>query len=163
MNPNAPESAKRPPFTDGDAAPSSPGDAFAAAAARLAEIKDYASYYLAAKLDSYKSSAKSLVLYAVLGLLAAVAGTAVLATAGVLTVRGIAEGLTLLFGYAWIADLVTGVVLLAAILGTAYFLVARILGKSRSATVKKYQDLQRQQLAKHGHNVHERATHANQH
>jgi hypothetical protein len=163
MNPNAPESAKRPPFTDG-AGPSSPGDAFAAASARLAEIKDYASYYLAAKLDSYKSSAKSLVLYAALGLLGAIAGTAILATAGVLVVRGIAEGLTLLFGgRAWLGNLVTGVVLLAAILGTTYFLVARILGKSRSATVKKYQDLQRQQLAKHGHNVHERAQHANQH
>ena len=45
-------------------------------------------WHLAAKVDSYKSSAKSLALYAVLGLLGAVAGTAILATAGVLLVRG---------------------------------------------------------------------------
>lgn len=155
---NAPESAKRPSFHDGAEAP--PTDHLKDAAARLGEIKDYATYYLSAKVDSYKSSAKSLVLYAALGLLGGVAGVALLATAGVLVVRGIAEGLTLLIGYAWVADLVTGVVLLGAVLGTAYVVIAKVLGKSRLATKRKYEDLKRQQLVKHGHNVHERASQA---
>ena len=156
---NAPESAKRPSIHDGAEAP--PTDHLKDAAARLGEIKDYASYYVSAKVDSYKSSAKSLALYAVLGLLGAVAGTAILATAGVLLVRGIAEALTVLFnGRAWLADLLTGIVLLGAVLGTTYFLVAKLLGKSRLATKRKYEDLKREQLIKHGHNVHERATEA---
>jgi hypothetical protein len=160
MQSNAPESAKRPTFSDDPRAtpPPSPAEAFSSASSRLAEIKDYASYYLAAKLDGYKSSAKSAVLYAVLGLLGAVAGTAILATAAVLFVRGIAEGLAILFnGRGWLADLLTGFLLLALILGGTYFVVAKLIGKSLTATKAKYDAKNREQFAKHGHNVHERA------
>lgn len=156
---NAPESAKRPPLHAGE--PASPTDHFRDAAARLAEIKDYAAYYASAKVDSYKSAAKSLALYAVLGALAAVAGLAILTTAGVLLVVGIAQALTALFnGHAWIANLVTGLLLLGGTLAATYFLVHKLLGKSRLATKKKYEDLKREHLIKYGHNVHERATHA---
>jgi len=136
--PEAPETAKRPPFN----ADPSPADAFKSAAARLAEIRSYASYYLSAKVDGYLSSAKSAALFGVLGILAGVVGIAILATAGVLIVVGISEGLTLLFGgRMWLADLVTGVVLLSAILGTTYLVVAKLIGKSRAAAKAKYEAL----------------------
>ena len=157
--PNAPESGKRPAFNDDPLPPPSPSEAFKSAAARLAEIKDYASYYVSAKMDGYMSSAKSAALYGVLGLLAGVAGIAILATAGVLIVLGISEGLTVLFGgRMWLADLVTGIVLLGLILSTTYFLVAKLIGKSKAAAKAKYESLNREQFSKHGHNVHERAT-----
>ena len=157
MKPNAPETAGRPPLQD------DPTEHLGKVSARLAEIKDYVAYYVSAKLDSYKSSAKSAALWAVVGLLGAVAGTAVLATAGVLVVVGIAEGLTQLFGgRAWLGDLVTGVALLAIVLGTTFLMVRRMLGQSRLATAKKYEALRRQQMAKHGHDVHERAATAEQ-
>ena len=162
-HPNAPESAPRPSFHDDapTSPPPSPAEAFHSAAARVAEIKDYASYYLAAKLDGYKSSAKSAVLYAVLGLLAGVAGIAIIATAAALFVHGIAEALTVLFnGRMWLADLVTGIVLLGLILGGTYFVVAKMIGKSLAASKAKFDTLNREQFAKHGHNVHERATEA---
>lgn len=162
MKPNCPppESARRPSFSDDPPAPS-PAEAFASASRHLAEIKTYAGHYLTAKLDGMKSGFKSLALYAVLGLLAGVAGIAILATAGVLLVQGIAEGLTVLFnGRVWLADLVTGLVLLLGVLGATYFLVAKILGKSRAAAAAKYKAMNRDQKSQLGHNVHERANEA---
>jgi hypothetical protein len=161
MQPNAPESPPRFDFRDTAHPAPSPGEAFASAGRHLGEIKAYAGHYVAAKLDGVKSSLKSVVLYAVLGVLGAIAGTAILATAGVLLVRGLAEGLTVLFdGRMWIANMVTGLVILLGTCGAAYFVIAKALGKSRAATAAKYEAMNRDQKTQFGHNVHERAKEA---
>jgi hypothetical protein len=166
QKPNAPESAQRPSFTEdkNDGAHStSTKEAFAAAAAHLKEIRTYAAYYVAATVDGFKSSVKSALVYAAAAVLGGIAGAAILTTAAVLLVLGISEGLTLLFGgRVWLADLVTGVVLLGLVLGMTYLLIGKIIGKSRTATRDKYEAMKREQFAKHGHDVHERATAAEQ-
>lgn len=152
-----PETAKRPGLHD-DAPTSS--ESFRSAARRLSEIKDYISYYFSAKIDACKSSLKTAVLLGIFGLLAAAVGAAILATAAALIVLGISDGLTLLFGgRVWLADLVTGICILAVVLSATYFIVLKILDKSRAAMKEKYESLKRRQQAKHGHNVTDRAVH----
>ena len=161
MQSKAPDSPPRFSFSDGAKQGASPAEAFASAERHFAEVKAYAGHYVSAKLDGVRSSLKSVVLYAALGVLGAIAGTAVLATASVLLVRGIAGGLTVLFrGHAWVAEMVTGIVLLMGILGTTYFMISKILGKSRAAAVAKYEAMNRDQKSQLGHNVHERANEA---
>src|SRR6476646_4187897 len=70
-----------------------PAEAIKHAASYFGELKEYAGYYVAAKLDSYKTSAVNLGIYAVLGLMGAVVGSAILATAAVLLLWGLADGL----------------------------------------------------------------------
>ncbi|HZZ41573.1 MAG TPA: hypothetical protein VFE58_01425 [Tepidisphaeraceae bacterium] len=157
MQPNAPESAQRPPV--GEDAPASAKEAFAEAGARLSEIKDYALYLLSAKVDQVTSSVKAAIWYAMVLMLVGIAGAGILVTAAVLMMMGIADGLTVLFGgRVWLADLVTGVVVLGLVIGSAYLVVGKMIGMSRAATRERYAAMKREQFARHGHDVHERAT-----
>src|SRR5688572_18703309 len=60
---------------------------------RLGEIREYASYYVSTQTDSVKSKLTWIAIYAVLGMIGAVVGLAVLATVGVLLIVGLAGAL----------------------------------------------------------------------
>src|SRR5829696_3776365 len=78
---------------------SSPADAFKSLGTHLSELKEYASYYLAAKSDGIKTSFRNLALYAVLGIVGMMAGGAVVVTATVLLLTGIAGAISAIFRY----------------------------------------------------------------
>lgn len=131
-------------------------------AQQLAELREFASHYLAAKQDSAKLSVKQSVIYAGLGIVGLIfLSNLILAATGALVV-GIALGLARLFGeeYAWLGPLATGAALLVIIAVAALIVLRRITGKSRSRTVEKYEQRIKQQSAQFGHNLHDEARRA---
>src|SRR5690606_36511515 len=55
-----------------------PQDAFKQVAAQVTELRDYATYYLGAKIDGIKLSMRKVALYAALGILGAIVATGML-------------------------------------------------------------------------------------
>jgi hypothetical protein len=142
----------------------SPQEAFRSVAGHLAELKTYAGYWLTATLDGYRSSVRRAGLYAALGLVAGLAGAAVVVTAAVLVCLGLSGAISsaavalLGPGWSWLGPLVVGLLLLGGIGGIGYAMIGRMTGRWRERTVRKYEQLQRQQYADLGHNVRDRAT-----
>ena len=94
---------------------------------QLAEARDYIGFYLRTRAELLKLTVRRFVVLAVLGVIAGIFALALLVTATVLLCRGIAEGLTHLFGgRVWAGDLVAGggllLVIGAAIYGTIFTL-----------------------------------------
>src|ERR1700679_2100928 len=118
--PNAPPGApgtsgahETPPSSNGSAADASAAKAFADAMARLAQIREYISYYLAIKADALRLSLRSAVFYAVLGLMGLLAGGAAIVGAVALLLLGAAHGIgVMLGGRIWLGDLIVGIVIL---------------------------------------------------
>ena len=136
----------------------SPAEAFADVKTRLSELGEYAGYLLSAKLDGIKLSIRNAGIYAALGVVGLLAGGALVVTAAVLLLRGIAGGLGALFGgRLWLGELVTAIVFLALIGGGAVFVVSRMTKASRQRTVKKYDSRKQQQRARFGTDVCQRA------
>src|SRR5437870_256744 len=70
--------------------PDHPTDAFRDAMRKLSEVREFAGYYVAARLDGLKATFRNVGIYAALGLMGLAAGAAILATAAVLLLWGIA-------------------------------------------------------------------------
>jgi hypothetical protein len=138
-----------------DAAPAAAiGEAFA----RLRETRDYAAHYLSARVDALKLSARKVIVLAILGLLGAIAGAALIITSVVLLCVGIAQGLAVLFGgRAWLGNLVAALLLLGALVGGGWVVLARIRKASKERVVAAYERLKREQRDAHGTDVHQRA------
>jgi hypothetical protein len=133
-------------------------DAMARISSAIGELKEYIGYYLGAKMDSTKASIRNVGLYAGLGVVGLLVGGAILATAGVLLVMGIAQGLGVLFGYRmWLGNLVTGLLILGLLGVGVWIMMSKVRNSWRNATWKKYEDRKREQRQKYGHDVHERA------
>ena len=125
------------------------------------ELKEYASYYVAAKIDGIKGSIRNLGLYAALGIVAAIVGAAILATAAGLLVVGFAHMLGALFGGRyWLGDLVTGILILGTVAGGAYYMMNKLTGAWRSQTLKKYEERKQSQRERFSHDVSDRAREA---
>jgi hypothetical protein len=129
--------------------------------ADLDELKEYASYYVAAKIDGIKGTVRNLGLYAALGVVGAIVGTAILATAAGLLVVGFAHMLGALFGGRyWLGDLVTGILILGAVAGGAYYMMNKLTGTWRSQTLKKYEERKQSQRERFSRDVSDRARQA---
>jgi hypothetical protein len=127
----------------------------------LDELKEYAGYFVAAKVDGVKRSVRNLGLYVALGVLGAIVGGAIVATAAGLLVVGLGQALGVLFGYRmWLGYLVTGVVILGAVAGGAYFMMNKLTGSWRSQTLKKYEQRKQTQRERFGHDLSDRAREA---
>jgi hypothetical protein len=125
------------------------------------ELKEYAGYYVAAKVDGIKQTVRNVGLYAALGLVGAVVGAAILATAAGLLVVGIAHLLGVLFGGRfWLGDLVTAVLILGAAGAGAYFMMNKLTGTWRSQTLKKYEQRKQTQRERFSRDVSDRARQA---
>jgi hypothetical protein len=136
----------------------SPADTLKDISARLAELREYISYYLAAKADGLKISLRNLGVYAALGVVGLMAGGAFVVTLVVLLLRGIAGGLGALFhDRLWAGELVTAVLFLALMAVGVMFAMKKLTGSSRERTVKKYASRQQQQRAQFGTDVEQRA------
>ena len=145
-----------------DEAERAPAEAFQEFKTHLGELKEYASYYVAAKADGFKASFRNLGLYAALGVVGLLAGGAIVVTAAVQLLTGLAGAIGAIFepDRPWIGNIVVGFIILAAIgVGTMLFM-KKFTAASRERTVKKYESRQQQQRVQYGHDVHERARQA---
>ena len=124
---------------------------------RFGEIREYASYYFSTKTDALKSKLTWLAIYAALGIVGVIVGLAVVATAGVLLVRGIAHGLGAAFGRPWLGELVTGLGLLL-LLGLGIFIGLKVLtGTFKRKLMAKYEQRHKDQRERFGADVLQRA------
>jgi len=140
-----------------------PSAAFADAANRLRELKEYAGYWVAAKFDSYKSAAVKVGIYAALGVVGLVVGCTMMSTAVMLLLGGIAHGLgTLaqhLFGDAWywLGPFLVGLVIIGGAAGGVIFGLKWFARATKAQLVAKYEDRKRQQRIEYGVDVKQRA------
>jgi uncharacterized membrane protein len=133
-------------------------DALRDSALSAAEIAQYAGHLLATRIDQFKLSIRTLILYAVLGVLGLVAAVSVLAACVVLLFVGAAHGVgTALGGREWLGDLLVSVVVLGAIALGLKVGLGRFKMASRRGTVRKYENRRKQQRERFGHDVAERA------
>jgi hypothetical protein len=140
--------------------PASPGDALHEAVARLNEVREYAAYFMAAKLDGLKLTARNLGIYAALGVLGLIAGGAIVVVAVVLLLTGIAHGIgAALGGMFWLGDLIIGAAVLIALALVVVMGMSRLTKSSRLNTVQKYESRKRDQRSRFGHDVKQRARH----
>lgn len=125
---------------------------------RIRELIEFGSYYLTAQVDRLKLTAINVAMFAILGLVVAFVGVAVVLTAGVLLVVGIADMLGALFGgRVWLGQLVTSVVILGAVLAGVFVVFKTVLTQSRKKVVASYEQRKSQQRADLGTDVREQA------
>lgn len=138
-----------------------PTEAIRDAVAKVAELREFASYYVAAKLDALKATARRIGILAALGLVGAVAGATVVVTAVVLLLRGIAGAFAAIFPrYPWLGDLITAVIFLAIPI-VGILVGMRILTRTfKTSTVTKYEERKRQERQQFGRDVRDEATRA---
>jgi hypothetical protein len=125
---------------------------------QVRELVEHASLYVEARKDMVRSTVRNLIVKAVLGVIAAIAGITLIVVAVVQLMSGAATGLGLLFGERyWLGELVlaTGVFLILAI---GAFVGVKLLTKSaRERTIKKYERRQQAQRQRFGRSTTERA------
>ena len=135
-----------------------PTEAIRDALAKVAELREFAAYYMAAKIDALKVTVRRIGIMAGLGLVGAVAGAALVVTAVVLLLLGIAGAFTALVGHAWLGELITAVIFLA-IPVVGILVGMRILTRTfKTSTVTKYEERKRQERQQFGRDVRDEAT-----
>ena len=151
MNSQNPETGSQ--RINGDA--ESPMDALRSAAQHLGEAKEYASNFIAAKVDATKLSIRRLVLMLALGVVAGLCGAAMLITAAVLLINGIATGVGHLFDpdTVWLGQIIVGLLFVVGINVLVFLMIRKMIGASRDATVKKYEARHSQQRSLFGRDV----------
>jgi len=124
----------------------------------IGELKEYVAYYVAAKLDTYKTSARNVGVYAGLGIVGLFAAAAFVMTAVVLLLLGLAGALGVLFSsdYGpryWLGGLIVGGAVFI-ILGIGIVVGMKWLtGNFRKTTVNKYEQRKRWERGTFGRSV----------
>jgi hypothetical protein len=125
---------------------------------RLAELREYAEYFIAAKADRVRLMLRSTALYAALALLGALVAATLLIAGSVLLLGGLAAGVGRLCGdHAWLGDVIVGGATLAIFAGGAFWAVKRQLKSLHQRIVDRYESRKRQERAVFGDDVAARA------
>lgn len=138
----------------------SPMDGLKDASARLGELKEYATYFVGAKVDGIKLTLRNLALYAVLGLVGGVVGLGVLITATVMLLHGLAGLIGEIFPepYEWWAGrLIVGLLIVGGTFAAVILVMKKLTGSSRKRTIEKYENRKQDERNLYGHDVAERA------
>ena len=134
-------------------------DAFAQLGKQFAEFKEYASYMVAAKADRFKVQIRNAVFWAICMTIGLIAAMAMVAVAATLVLIGISGGLTLLLdGRAWLANLITGAVVLIGLGIAVNMTLKKITHTFHSQLIARYEARKKQQAVRFGHDV-EQAAH----
>jgi len=138
-----------------------PSDAMRDAVGKVAELRAYAQQYVAAKVDHWKLTARTIAIFAILGVVALVVVGASLVIALVMLFEGLAGLISAgTGGRMWVGNLVVGAVLLG-LFGGAAFIGLRVVKKSWfKATVKKYELAERKQRETYGQSSRDRTASA---
>lgn len=135
-----------------------PTDAFRQLGGLTAELREYFSYFLAAKVDGLRLSVRSAGIYAALGIMGFVAVSALITTAVVLLLVGAATGLGWLFGgMLWLGSIVVALLVLGAFGLGGYLALSRLNRNFRKKTVEKYEHRQEWQRGQFGRDVEQAA------
>ena len=120
------------------------------------ELREYVSYYAAARIDGVKCSVRNAIGWIVLAALGFVTVGGLILMASWLVLSGISQGAGALFGdRAWIGTVITGVLALTGI-GLGMSCAAWIRkNASRKRTVRKYETRDARQRARFGRDVHD--------
>lgn len=121
----------------------------------IAELKEYAGHFAAAKIDAVKASVRNVVMYAVLGVLGLCVGATIVVTACVLLLLGVANGIGAIFPprLHFIGPLVVGLIVLGALAGGAMFMLKKFGASSKKQVIDKYEARQAAQRAHFGRDV----------
>lgn len=152
---HATEAASRPMADSAESRPS-PGEAFREALRHFAEIREYAGYYVAAKIDALRLGIRNVIILAALAVLGLIAAAAVIVTAVVMALEGVAGALALVMP-PWAAHLIIGVAFLLVLALAILIVLSRLSKSSRLQTVNKYESRKQSQQTQFGHDVKERA------
>jgi len=144
MNPNS---------TDREPAPSSDGELFGRLLKQLAEAFEYASYYLTAKADEAKLSARRAVLRAQIVIVCVLSAAGLIVAGVTLLFSGLAGGLGELFGRPWLGQLVSGALLVLLIALAMWGRAAWLRNYFFKQTQERYEQRQRLQQTRYGHSV----------
>lgn len=124
----------------------------------LGELREYAGYFVSTKVTGLKSSLRSIVIYAALGIVGLAVFCGLLIAAAVYVLRGAAHGLGMLMGgRLWLGELIVGAVVLLGVAVVIVIGLKRVAGASRKRTVEQYEERQRAQRVQFGHDVEDRA------
>jgi len=126
----------------------------------LSEYKEYASYYMATKMDGIKGSLRSVGIYAGLGIAGLLAFSALITTAVALFLVGAAMGLAHIFDPPkyWLGALIVGLAVLVLIGVGAAIGLSKANAAFRNATVDKYEQRKRWQRGQFGRDVEQAAS-----
>lgn len=118
------------------------------------ELREYISYYAAARTDSVKRSVRDAIWRTVPAALGFVAVGGLIVMASWFVLSGIAQGAGALFGdQAWIGTAITGVLALAGVGFGIFFATSKRRNASRRRTVQKYETRNARQRARFGRDV----------
>jgi hypothetical protein len=133
-------------------------DAFAAISTRWSELREYASFYIAANVDQLRLSARTTAMWAILGIVVALVASSIVAAGSVLFVIGLSNAVGhLLDGRIWLGQLLVGLVILAAASVGVWFVVDRQVRAYRRAMKMKYELRKQNERAEYGTDIEERA------
>jgi membrane protein implicated in regulation of membrane protease activity len=135
----------------------SPQEVYQRMSQHVAELKEYATYFVMARADRLKVSVRQMGIYAALGLMGLIALSAAITTAVVLALVGLALALAALFGSLWAGVLVTGVLVLALLALGTWIGISSMKRSSRTSTVDKYEQRQQWERGQFGRSVEEAA------
>ena len=159
--PPAPESAPRTTAGNGysTATDETPADAFKKGTALFGELKEYATYFVGAKVDGIKATLRNVVLYAAIGLVGALIGAVLLITAAVQLMSGLAGAVGAMFNpdRPWAGELIIGFLFIAGTIAAVVVAIKKITGSSRKRTIEKYENRKRDQFSAFGTSVQQRA------
>jgi hypothetical protein len=141
--------------SDANGSDPDPKEAFKEVGLRLAELKEFAAYYVAAKIDGYKVTARNLGVYAALGIVGLIAGSAIISTAAVLLLVGLALAIGKPFDpdQPWVGAVVVGLLVLGGLAGGIIFFMKKLTATSRKKLVEKYENRQRDERIQFGEDV----------
>ncbi len=143
------------PAPDAPAGATSPAEAFRESLRHFAEIREYAGYYITAKLDGLRLGIRNVIILAALGIIGLIAVAAIVVTAVVLALVGVAGAVAKVLpaGSEWAADLITGSVFLLLLGFVVVIAVSRLTKTSRQNTLEKYERRKRSQQTRFGHDL----------
>jgi len=158
---DAPETSSSPASGNGHgAANGSPADHVKEAAAKLAEVKEYAGVLVAAKLDALKLTLRNVAVYAALGIVGGIVGIGALVAGVVLLLSGLSGLIGEIFPEKWEdwgGPLVVGLLVVGGAVVGVLVGMKLITGSSRKRTIEKYENRKRDERLAYGHDVAERA------
>jgi len=145
--------------SDRATAEETPREALSDAATRFAELKAYLAQYVSARADGIKLSIRKVVLLAIMGVLGLIVGGAVLVTAAVIIVTGLAQLIGHLLGdRLWAGNLIVGVGVLGLVALGAWLVVRKMTQSSHKSTVNRYERrLKQQRVTLDGHDARQRS------
>lgn len=132
-----------------------PADAFKDVGVKVGELKEFATYYVAAKLDALKVTGRNIGIYAALGIVGLIAGGTIISTAAVLLLVGLALAIGKPFDpdQPWVGAIVVGLLVLGGLAVSIIVFMKKLTNTSRKRVVEKYENRQRDQRINFGEDV----------